>query len=216
MPYVTKNGLHNFNRYSGTSWQLIENFIRDLSLIVFLSKMLFKKPGTISSFLNIKVVLILILQAVIIISYSGYHSWKKSSVECVRCHSDRKKLAELGYPEFYVTPKMVAEQSKHTTAECRDCHLGNGRAKDMDKAHRGMLKMLIVGDEAELKQRKVFYPSPLQPTGEDRLFELIPKMETDGGFRYPYEVRTILWHDRNPESYNFDPDLAQKTCAKSS
>ena len=35
------------------------------------------------------------------------------------------------------------------------------------------------------------------------------------GFRYPYEVRTILWNDRNPETYNFDPELSQKTCAKS-
>ena len=118
-------------------------------------------------------------------------------------------------PNFILRPKMVAEQSKHTTAECRDCHLGNGRATDKDKAHKGMLKMLVVGDEAELKQRKVFYPDPLQPTGENKLFELIPKMAADGGFRFPFEVRTILWHDRNPETYNFDPELAQKTCAKS-
>ena len=142
--------------------------------------MLLKKPGTISSYLNIKIVLILVLQAGIIISFSGYYAWNQSSAECVRCHSDRKKLAELGHPEFYVTRKMVAEQSKHITAECRDCHLGNGRATDKDKAHKGMLKMLVVGDEADLKERKVFYPTALTPTGENRLFELIPKMATDG------------------------------------
>ncbi|MBW2490677.1 MAG: NapC/NirT family cytochrome c, partial [Deltaproteobacteria bacterium] len=113
--------------------------------------MFLKKPGTISSYLNKKVVLILILQAGIIISFSGYYAWNQSSAECVQCHSDRKKLSEFGKSEFYVTPKMVAEQSKHTTAECRDCHLGNGRSKDKDKAHKGMLKMLIVGEEAELK-----------------------------------------------------------------
>jgi len=177
--------------------------------------MLLKKPGTISSYLNRKVILLLVLQAGIVISFSGYYTWNQSSAECVRCHSDREKLTELGYPQFYVTPEMVSEQSKHTTAECRDCHLGKGRATDKDQAHKGMLKMLVIGDEADLKQRKVFYPSPLQPTGGDRLFELIPKMATDDGFRYPYEVRTILWHDRNPETYNFDPKLARKTCAKS-
>ena len=181
-----------------------------------LVNMLLKKPGTLSAYLNKKLVLILVLQAAIILSFSGYYAWNQSSAQCVRCHSDKNKLAELGHPEFYITPKMVSEQSGHTTAECRDCHLGNGRAKDKDKAHKGMLKMLIVGDEAELKQRAIFYPFPLQPTGKDKLFELIPKMPTDAGFRYPYEVRTILWHDRNPETYNFDPDLAQKTCAKSS
>ena len=177
--------------------------------------MLLKKPGTISSYLNRKVILLLVLQAGIVISFSGYYTWNQSSAECVRCHSDREKLTELGYPQFYVTPEMVSEQSKHTTAECRDCHLGKGRATDKDQAHNGMLKMLVIGDEADLKQRKVFYPSSLQPTGGDRLFELIPKMATDDGFRYPYEVRTILWHDRNPETYNFDPKLARKTCAKS-
>lgn len=177
--------------------------------------MLLKKPGTISSYLNIKIVLILVLQAGIIISFSGYYAWNQSSAECIRCHADRTKMTELGHPEFYITPKIVAEQSKHTTAECRDCHLGNGRATDKDKAHKGMLKMFVVGDEAELKPRQVFYPDPLQPTGENKLFELIPKITADGGFRYPYEVRTILWNDRNPETYNFDPELAQKTCAKS-
>lgn len=177
--------------------------------------MLLKRPGTISSILNKKIIFFLILQAAIAISFAGYHAWNKSSAECIRCHSDQKKLAELGYPEFFVTPEIVAVQSKHSTADCRDCHLGNGRATDKDKAHKGMLKMLIVGEEAELKRRKVFYPSALTPTGKNRLFELIPKMEIDGKLRYPYEVRTILWHDRDPETYNFDPEMAQKTCARS-
>jgi hypothetical protein len=177
--------------------------------------MLLKKPGTISSFLNKKVIFILVLQAAGIISISGYHAWQKSSAECIRCHADRTKMTQLGHPEFYITPKMVAEQSKHTTAQCRDCHLGNGRAKDKDKAHKGILKMLVIGEESDLKQRKTFYPTALNPTGPDRFFRFIPKIKTDGGFRYPYEVRTLLWSDRNPETYNFDPELAQKTCAKS-
>ncbi len=119
-------------------------------------------------------------------------------------------MTELGHPEFYITPKIVAEQSKHTTAECRDCHLGNGRATDKDKAHNGMLKMLVIGEESDLKERKVFYPTALTPTGPDRFFRFIPKVKMDDGFRYPYEVRTILWNDRNPETYNFDPELSPK------
>lgn len=176
--------------------------------------MLLKKPGIISSFLNKKIIFVVVLQAVIAISFAGYHAWNKSSAECVRCHSDQKKMAELGYPEFFITPEIVAKQSKHSTAQCRDCHLGDGRATDKDKAHKDMLKMLVVGEEAELKQRKVYYPSVLTPTGKNRLFELIPKMEIDGKLRYPYEVRTVLWHDRDPYTYNFNPELAQKTCAK--
>jgi hypothetical protein len=177
--------------------------------------MLLKKPGDISSYLNKKVILILVLQAAVIVSISGYHAWQRSSAECIRCHSDRTKMTELGHPEFYMTPQIVAEQSKHTTAECKDCHLGNGRAADKDKAHKGMLKMLVIGEESDLKPRKIFYPTALKPTGSDRFFRFIPKEMTDDGFRYPYEVRTLLWHDRNPETYNFDPKLAEITCAKS-
>ncbi|MEJ2657685.1 MAG: cytochrome c3 family protein [Desulfobacterales bacterium] len=177
--------------------------------------MLLKKPGTISSLLNKKVIFILLLQAAGIIWISGYHAWQQSSAECIRCHADQTKMTELGHPEFFITPKMVAEQSKHTTAECRDCHLGNGRATDKDKAHKGMLKMLVIGEESDLKQRKIFYPTALMPTGQDRFFRFIPKVKTENGFRYPYEVRTLLWNDRNPKTYNFDPKLAQKTCAKS-
>ena len=183
--------------------------------ICLFADMLLKKPGTISSFLNKKVIFILFLQAVVIISIFGYHAWQRSSAECIRCHANRTKMTDLGHPEFYITPKMVAEQSKHTTAECRDCHLGNGRTNDKDNAHKDMLKMLVIGEESDLKQRKVFYPTALNPTGPDRFFRFIPKIKTDDGFRYPYEVRTLLWNDRNPESYNFDPELAQKTCAKS-
>lgn len=176
--------------------------------------MLFKRPGTISSLLNKKIIIFLILQAAVVVFAAGYHSWSKSSAECIRCHADPQKLAELGRPEFLVTPQMVVEQSKHSTAQCRDCHLGNGRAKDKDKAHRGMLKMLVVGEEAELKPRDVFYPTALNPTGKNRLFELIPKRKTAGEYRYVYEVRTLLWHDRDPDTYNFDPQLARKTCGK--
>jgi hypothetical protein len=177
--------------------------------------MLLKKPGTLSSFLNKKVIFVFVLQAVGIISISGYHAWQKSSAECIRCHANRNKMTELGYPEFYITSKMVAEQSKHTTAECQDCHLGNGRATDKYKAHKGMLKMLVIGEESDLKQRNEFYPTALNPSGHDRFFRFIPKVKTDDRYRYPYEVRTLLWSDRNPETYNFDSKLARKTCAKS-
>lgn len=180
-----------------------------------LAKMILKKPGTVSAFLNVKVLLVLALQFVVVISLAGYYAWNQSSAECVRCHSDTEKLAKLGHPEFYVTPAMVTEQSRHSAVECRDCHLGNGRATDKDKAHKGMLRMLVVGEEAELKARSVFYPYALSPTDTNRLFELIPKAGTDGSYRYSYEVRTVLWHDRDPGTYNFDPEIARKTCGKS-
>jgi len=171
-------------------------------------------PGSFSAVFNKKVLLFFLLQALIVVSVSGYRAWQRSSVECVRCHSDREKLVELGHPEFYVTPEMVREQSNHPFIECRDCHLGNGRARDKDKAHEGMLRMLIVGDDGEIKKRKDYYPYALQPTGNDRIWELMPKVETEEGWWFVPGVRNILWHDRNRDTLNFDPSIAARTCAR--
>ncbi len=171
--------------------------------------------GRFSSVLNKKIILILVLQALVIISLSGYHAWNTSSVECVKCHSNMTKMKKLGHPEFYLTQKMVEEQSKHAFIECRDCHLGNGRATDKDKAHKGMLKMLIVGEDGRLKKRQDYYPDALGPTGDNKIYELLPKIEVKGQWWITPEVRNILWHDRNPETLNFDPAIAKKTCAKS-
>ncbi len=173
------------------------------------------RPGYITSLLSRKIIFLFVLQAIIIISVSGYKAWNRSSAECVNCHADKKKMTELKHPDLYVTQKMVEDQSNHPFVECRECHLGNGRTKDKDKAHKGMLKMLIVGDDARLKDRKDHYPYALKPTGDNRLFELLPKVEMDGELWTIPGVRNILWHDRDPETFNFDPKIAKKTCAKS-
>lgn len=174
-----------------------------------------KSPGYLSTLLNKKILLVIILQAFIILSLSGYSAWKRSSIECLRCHSDKKKLEELEHPEFYVTQEMVEKQSNHQHVECRECHLGNGREKDKDKAHEGMLKMLIIGEDGALKERKDHYPYALMPTGDQRIWELLPKMEIDSELWHVPGVRNILWHDRDIKTYNFDPTIAKKTCSKS-
>jgi len=170
--------------------------------------------GSLSSIMNKKIILILLLQAVIIISLAGYYSWTDSSVECVRCHADKVKMEELKHPEFYMTPQMVEEQSNHPYVECRGCHLGNGRAKDKDRAHDGMLKMLIVGEDGTVKDREASYPYALKPLGKNRITELLPKYEENGEYYTRYEVKNILWHDRDPVTFNFDPEIAKKTCSK--
>ncbi len=171
-------------------------------------------PGSLSNLLSKKLVLIIMVQAFIVIAISGYVSWSRSSVECVKCHADRKKMEELEHPEFYLTSQMVEEQSNHPFVECRECHLGNGRAKDKDNAHEGMLKMIIVGDDATVKKREDYYPYALQPTGDNRMFELLPKMDFDGELWPVPGVRNILWHDRDTDTFNFDPEIAKRTCSK--
>ncbi len=176
--------------------------------------MLHKPLGTLSSTINTKWVVLILLQALILLSFAGHRSWRQSSATCISCHSDVEEMTRLGYPDLVVTPEMAAGQSGCYLAECRDCHLGDGRAKDKDKAHQGMLKMIIVGEDLLPKDRKTHYPGALARTGDNRIFELLPKIERDGRLA-TLPVRNLLWHDRDPETYNFDPDIARRTCGKS-
>ncbi len=144
----------------------------------------------------------------------GYHAWKDTSVECVRCHSDKKKMEELHAPWAYVTDEIVQKESRHPHIQCRDCHLGDGRARDKDRAHKDMLRMLIVSEEGKLLERKSGYPYGIGMTGEDRLLGLLPKVYENEDWR-SLPVRNILWHDRDPETFDFNPLIAVKTCGKS-
>ncbi|MCS7204051.1 MAG: hypothetical protein NZ809_06370, partial [Thermodesulfovibrio sp.] len=129
-------------------------------------------------------------------------------------------MAELGYPQFYVTLEDVRKQSGHKTVSCRDCHLGNGRTLDKEKAHKGMLKPIFVTEDAEYVERTALYSkedfefNKIEPKGEDSLFELLPKKRESSETILHPKVRNILWHDRNPETFNFDPKIIEKTCGK--
>lgn len=162
--------------------------------------------GTISTYITKKTVFLLLLQFVLIISFLGYRSYRDSSAECVACHSDKERMRSLGYPQFYVTQRMVESESNHPNVKCRECHLGNGRAKKAADAHKGMLKALLISESGEILDRKMVSPRPILLEGRDRIRALLPPNP---------EVRNILWHDRNPETLNFDPDIAEKTCGKS-
>lgn len=118
-------------------------------------------------------------------------------------------MKTLGYPQFYVTQEMVRKESKHYKVKCQECHLGDGRAKGIKQAHKGMLKPLFLSEAGEVLERLKVAPGPLLPAGDDRIRELLPPPSGTGS-----EVRNILWHDRNPETLNFDPALAEKTCGR--
>ncbi len=156
--------------------------------------------------MNGKTVFFLFMQFVLIISFLGYRSYGDSSAECVACHGNKEKLKSLGYPQFFITQEMVEKESGHPHVKCHECHLGDGRAKETEKAHKGMLRPLLLSEAGDILERKRVYPQPLLPQGRDRIRELLP---LHGG------VRNLLWHDRNPETLNFEPEIAKKTCGKS-
>lgn len=166
--------------------------------------------GTLSRHFNLKTVSIFFLQFFLVIAALGYHAWKDSSAECVRCHSDRVKMTALGYPQFYMTPQTVQKESKHPNVKCRECHLGNGRSTDPAGAHAGMLSVLLVDDNGTVLKRKDAAPAALLPSGDDMIRRMLPKVDTQPNSG----IRNVLWHDRDPESFNFDPEIAGKTCGK--
>ncbi len=65
------------------------------------------KIGSLSDYINRKTVIIFLLQFVLVVTLLGYRAWNDSSAGCIRCHSDSEKMARAGYPQFYVTSKMV-------------------------------------------------------------------------------------------------------------
>ncbi len=178
----------------------------------------FKKPGGLKRSFSKEFLLVLVVaQFFIVLSISGYKAWQNTSEGCISCHANREKLAKLGYPEFYITPEMVARQSHHENVTCRDCHLGNGRAKNMKDAHKGMLKALFIGYDGKVLNRRDILPGALVPTGPFGIRDLLPKIKSpDGKFYVNPEVRNLLWQDRNPGTLDFDPEIVQKTCGQPS
>lgn len=178
--------------------------------------------GKISDLANPKTVILFLLQFVLVIGFLSYRSYMDSSDTCIKCHGDKKRMEELGYPQFYMTEEDVKKETGHKYARCRDCHLGNGRTMEPDKAHKGLLRPLFVSDAGEVLDRKRLYDKSeielnrLLPQGSDRLFEMLPKKRDEKGNLYIHpQVRNLLWHDRDPETLNFAPEIAEKTCSKS-
>lgn len=173
------------------------------------------KIGTISNYINIKTVIIFTIQFVLILTFLGYRSWNEKGQECLKCHSDMERMTKLGYPRFYVTQEMIEREGKHPNVRCQECHLGNPRAKEPDKAHKGMLAVLLVSEEGGILKRKDVYPKPLIPSGNDKIRNMLPQVEYEGEL-YPHpDVRNVLWHDRDLATFNYDPAITKKTCGKS-
>ncbi|MBF0517293.1 MAG: cytochrome C [Nitrospirae bacterium] len=145
-----------------------------------------------------------------------YRVTGNTSAGCVKCHGNKQLMEAEGVPHFYITRQAVEKQSKHPDIECRDCHLGNGRSNDKAIAHKGMLKALLISEDGNILDRKTIFNGPILPSGDNTIYELLPKSTQNGQLAVPYEIRNLLWHDRNLQTFNFDPEIAKKTCGKSS
>jgi hypothetical protein len=154
---------------------------------------------------------LLFVQLLLVLVFCYFYRGYQSSDRCVQCHADKGRMASLGYPQFVMSREQVQKEARHPNTECRDCHLGNGLSDDPARAHKGMLKLIVLDNDLNIMPRKG-HVNRLLPDGPDRLREMLPRL-ADGSL--DYDVGTLLWHDRNTTTLGYDPAIAQKTCGKS-
>ncbi|MGA2193060.1 MAG: cytochrome c3 family protein [Nitrospirota bacterium] len=165
--------------------------------------------GKLSSFFSKPwAVLLLLAQFVVLVAFAADYHGRNTSEGCLFCHADKAKMEREGYPQFYVTQAQAEKETRMPGATCLDCHLGDGRSHDKDEGHKGMLKLLVIDNDARVIPRKGVIDS-LMPSGSDRLYSLFPK--APDGSPSP-DVFTILWHDRDRSTLGYDPGIAKKTC----
>ena len=155
-------------------------------------------------------VAILVVQLIVVLLFLYFYSGYQSSDKCVSCHADKVRMTSLGYPELVMTREQVQKESRHPNTECRDCHLGNGLSDEPDRAHRNMLKLIVLDNDLNIIPRKD-HVRQLLPAGEDRQRNMLPHL-ADGSL--DYDVGTILYQDRNRTTLGYDPAIAKETCGK--
>jgi len=156
-------------------------------------------------------VAILAAQLILVLLFIFFYDRYQSSDKCVSCHADRGRMTGLGFPQFVMTREQVQKESRHPNTECRDCHLGNGLSDEPGRAHKNMLKLIVLDNDLNIIPRKG-HVRELLPAGDDRLRNMLPRT-ADGSL--DYDVGTILYHDRNTSTLGYDPEIAGKTCGKS-
>jgi len=154
--------------------------------------------------------IVLTAQLVLLLIFLHYYSGYESSDKCVSCHADADRMTKLGAPQFVMTREQVQKESRHPNTECRDCHLGNGLTDDPDRAHKGMLKLIVLDNDLNVIPRKG-HMKKLLPAGNDRQRNMLPRLSNG---EFDPDVGTLLWHDRDPITLGYDPALAQKTCGR--
>lgn len=133
---------------------------------------------------------------------------------CVFCHGNLQTMTDLGYPQFYFDLAIVRAETG-MPARCDDCHLGDPANFTLDGAHVGILGLLVMrGQYREINRRK-------EVIGTE--YELIKSIQTirqsnTNDPRYRLSVQSpfhmLLWHDRNPTTASWNPNISMQTCGR--
>jgi hypothetical protein len=139
---------------------------------------------------------------------------------CVKCHSDRKFLTEMGYPQMYLDPAEVdREVNMMGVPTCVDCHKGNKDTMDREEAHKDMPRPFYaaVGKKHKYQavDRGITNYAPIQPEGKNRTNLLMRKPDKGKAKELGIKkVMQLFYHDHDPETMAYSPKTAMETCGK--
>ncbi len=127
---------------------------------------------------------------------------------CIHCHSDKQKMEELNYSRFYFTNEEVWNQSNMFRLglegpACFDCHLGNPENYTLEGAHEGMPRLLVISREGLKPIERERHIPGLEPRRKGLALTMVPS-----------GIKTILYHDRDPETLAYAPEIANETCGR--
>ncbi|NVN93419.1 MAG: cytochrome C [Desulfuromonadales bacterium] len=135
----------------------------------------------------------------------------EASDSCSECHGNRQRMESLGSGPFTVTGQDVEAQTR-MPAGCSECHLGDPTAKEEEKAHKGMVRLLVVskkGFAAVTSARH--YPLSYGTNPMNRLYTVTEK---NGKLVKETSVAAISWHDKKIDTLSQDFEVIEKTCGR--
>ena len=140
---------------------------------------------------------------------------------CIDCHGSKAKMSGMGHPEFVFSAEEVAYQTKMPGVLCADCHRGDPSAHDKKDAHKDILAVRAVRQRTfEAVTRTAMADQDragwigLEPRGNKRYTRLMPKRMDKGKVMENPGYRAIIFHDKNPGTLAFNPEIAMNTCGK--
>ncbi|MFO7983110.1 MAG: cytochrome c3 family protein [Desulfuromonadales bacterium] len=139
---------------------------------------------------------------------------------CVRCHGDKEKLEQLGFPQLHLDPAVVDEEvGMAGVPTCVDCHLGNSAASEKEDAHQGLLRPFYAAVGKDLKYqavgRDVVDYAPIEPRGTDRTRLLLRQPSREAAQDHNIQsLQQLFYHDHDRQTLAYQPDLARRTCGK--